>query len=302
MKRLIVTADDFGAAPEVNAAVEAAHHDGILTAASLMMTGSAADDAVARARKMPSLRVGLHLVLTEGRPLLPAAAVRRLVDSHGNFRSDMARLGAAIFFSPRARAELQAEMTAQFEAFRNTGLQLDHCNAHKHFHLHPTIGRLMVDIGRRFGLKASRVPLEPRALLKLVEPRANFAPAWLTAPWARLLHRRFRAAGLLIPDQVFGLRWSGAMTKERLRGLIRNLPEGLSEIYLHPATSGSFAGAVPAYLYRDELAALVSAEVVAEARNPSLRLGGFADFLISKNGGMMLRTSQNGEHNRSLAP
>jgi len=302
LKRLIVTADDFGAAPEVNAAVEAAHRDGILTAASLMVTGPAAADAVQRARKMPSLRVGLHLMLTDGRPTLPAAAVSALVDKDGCFRSDMARLGTTIFLSPRARAELKAEMTAQFEAFRATGLALDHCNAHKHFHLHPTIGSSMLRIGRRFGLKASRVPIEPRAQLKLAEPDANLAPAWLTAPWALLLRHRFRAAGILTPDHVFGLRWSGAMTKERLSGLIRNLPAGLSEIYLHPATSGSFAGAAPNYLYRDELTALLSKEVAAEARNPSLRLGGFADFLMPENGGAVPRTSENGERNRSLAP
>ena len=302
MKRLIITADDFGAAPEVNAAVEVAHHEGILTAASLMVTGPAAADAVARARKMPSLGVGLHLVLIESRPLLPPAAVPTLVDKDGRFRSGMVRLGADIFFSARARTELAAEMTAQFEAFRATGLSLDHCNAHKHFHLHPTIGRLMVDIGKRFGLKASRVPTEPKAPLKLAEPGANPVPAWVTAPWAGLLRRRLRAAGILTPDQVFGLRWSGAMTKERLRGLIHNLPPGLSEIYLHPATSGAFAGAVPDYLYEDELAALISRDVIAESRDPSLRLGGFADFLTSKNGGAMLGASQNGERNRSLAP
>jgi len=302
LKRLIVTADDFGAAPEVNAAVETAHRDGILTAASLMVTGPALADAVARARAMPSLRVGLHLVLVEGRPLLPAPAVPTLVGTDGCFRSDMARLGATIFFSRRARAELAAEILMQFEAFRATGLPLDHCNAHKHFHLHPTIGDLIVRIGRHFGLNAARVPAEPRAPLRRAEPGVSPAPAWLTAPWARLLRRRFIAAGILTPDYVFGLRWSGAMTKERLCGLIANLPAGLSEIYLHPATSGAFAGAVPDYRYEDELAALLSEEVIAESRNPSLRLGGYCDFMTSKNSGGTLRTSENSERNRSLAP
>ena len=73
MRRLVVTADDFGAAREINEAVEAAHRRGILTAASLMVSGPAAADAIARARRMPSLRVGLHVVLVEGRPVLPAS-------------------------------------------------------------------------------------------------------------------------------------------------------------------------------------------------------------------------------------
>ncbi|HKG00213.1 MAG TPA: ChbG/HpnK family deacetylase, partial [Xanthobacteraceae bacterium] len=51
MKQVVITADDFGLAPEVNEAVEIACHDGILTAASLMVSGPAAADAVARAQR-----------------------------------------------------------------------------------------------------------------------------------------------------------------------------------------------------------------------------------------------------------
>jgi chitin disaccharide deacetylase len=68
---LIVTADDFGASLEVDEGVEMAHRCGILTAASLMVSGRDAADAVKRARLMPSLRIGLHVVLVEGRPMLP---------------------------------------------------------------------------------------------------------------------------------------------------------------------------------------------------------------------------------------
>ena len=137
MKQLVVTADDFGLAREVNEAVEEAHRGGILTAASLMVGGAAAADAVRRAKAMPSLRVGLHLVLVEGRPMLPAAAIPDLVDANGNFRDDMARAGAAIFFQSNVRRQLEEEVEVQFEAFRATGLPLDHVNTHKHFHLHP---------------------------------------------------------------------------------------------------------------------------------------------------------------------
>ncbi len=275
--RLIVTADDFGAALEVNDAVEAAHRDGILTAASLMVSGPAADDAVKRARRLPSLRVGLHVVLVEGRPILPAAAVSHLVDADGRFRSDMAALGALIACSSCARRELANEITAQFEAFQATGLTLDHCNAHKHFHLHPVIGKLLTRIGARFGMRAMRVPLEPAHLLRALEPNSPRMPALLIAPWAQFLRRRVRGAGLLAPDRVFGLQWSGQMTDERLSGLIRNLPEGLSEIYVHPAT-GPYPGAAPDYRYPEELAALLSPRAIAACRDNAVQLGGFQDF------------------------
>jgi hopanoid biosynthesis associated protein HpnK len=278
LKRLVVTADDFGAAREINEAVEAAHRGGILSAASLMVGAPAAADAIARARRMPSLRVGLHVVLLEGRPVLPASQVAKLVDGNGLFRSDMAALGAAIRFSKQARRQLAAEIAAQFEAFRATGLALDHCNAHKHFHLHPVVGRLIAAIGGRFGLRAVRVPFEPLHVLRKIERHTPRTQGLLMLPFALWLRRRVHAAGLLAPDRVFGLQWSGHMTKARLCGLIGNLPDGLSEIYLHPAT-GPFAGAVPDYRYREEFDALMDSEVAAACREDSLRLGGFGDFL-----------------------
>ena len=279
MKRLVVTADDFGAAHEVNDAVEAAHLAGILSAASLMVGAPAAADAIVRAHRMPTLRVGLHLVLVEGRSVLPASTVPDLVDASGFFRCDLIRSGAAMFLNPRVHRQLAAEISAQFEAFHATGLALDHCNAHKHFHLHPTVGSLMLQIGRRFGLRAVRVPMEPRNILAKIEPGSRVPAAWSTAPWAYLLRQRLHAAGVLAPDRIFGLHWSGAMTKDRLSGLLRRLPEGLSEIYLHPATGGGFEGASPGYLYQEELAALLAADVATTVRNTSICLGGFSDFV-----------------------
>jgi chitin disaccharide deacetylase len=274
MRRLIITADDFGAAPEVNEAVEHAHRSGVLTAASLMVSGRAAADAIGRAHRMPTLRVGLHLTLVDGRPVLPASKIRHLVDRGGAFRGSMAALGTLIACSRRARLEAAAEITAQFEAFRATGLRLDHCNTHKHFLMHPVVAGLIEQIGRRFGLDAVRVPVERVDILRKIEPCRG---AWLPAPLARVLQRRLRRVGLLAPDQVFGLRWSGQMTCDRLLGLIRHLPEGLSEIYLHPATA-AYAGSAAGYGYRKELDALTAPAVIEACRDSCLRLGGFRDF------------------------
>lgn len=278
MKNLIITADDFGAALEVNEAVERAHREGILSAASLMVSGPAAADAVRRAKSMPALRVGLHLVLVEGKPVLPACAVPDLVDASGHFRTDMARAGAAMFFRPKLRAQLRAEIQAQFAAFAATGLALDHVNAHKHFHLHPTIAGLVVELGKSHGVKGARVPLEPQAVLARIEPRKSSFVVALTTPFARGLARRFRKAGIAAPDSVFGLAWSGAITPDRLKGLIVRLPDGLSEIYTHPAT-GPYPGSAPGYRYVTELSALTDPELPGLLAANGIRTGGFGDFL-----------------------
>jgi hopanoid biosynthesis associated protein HpnK len=277
VKNLIVTADDFGAAVEVNQAVERAHQGGILSAASLMVAGAAAGDAVTRAKAMPQLRVGLHLVLVEGKPVLPPRKVPDLVDSSGHFRTDMARAGAAMFFRPKVRAQLRAEIEAQFAAFAATGLALDHVNAHKHFQLHPTIAGLLIEIGKAHGVKGARVPLEPQAVLARIEPHKPSAVVALTTPFAKGLRRRFRAAGIAAPDQVFGLAWSGAMTGARLEGVIEHLPKGLSEIYMHPAT-GPYPGSAPGYRYAGELAALTDPALPALLTAKAIRTGGYCDF------------------------
>jgi hopanoid biosynthesis associated protein HpnK len=261
----------------VNEGVERAHTEGILTAASLMVSGAAAADAVARARRLPKLRVGLHLVLVDGPSTLPSERIPDLVASGGELRSDLAKAGMAIALRRGARAQLAAEIEAQFAAFQATGLPLDHVNAHHHFHLHPTVGALILDIGRRYGMRGIRVPSEPGDLLARIEPPRR-RDDWITAPWAALLRRRVRHKGLSVPDRVFGLAWSGAVTEKRVLGVLDNLADGVTEIYCHPATRDRFAGSAPGYHYADELAALTASAVKDALRASGARCGGFSDF------------------------
>jgi chitin disaccharide deacetylase len=280
---LIITADDFGLAPEVNEAVETAHRNGILTAASLMIGAPAVADAVDRARRLLSLKVGLHIVLTDGHPVSPPSRLPDLVDKSGRFRSDMVRSSVRISVDAMVRRQVAYEIAAQFEAFVATGLRLDHVDCHKHWHLHPTIAGLILDIGQRYGMTALRVPSEPVRVLRLIEKQTSSRLSWVTSTCAALLKARVRRRRLLAADRVFGLAWSGAMTEMRMAGLLAHLPDGLTEIYFHPATSNSFSGAAPGYRYTDELAALVSPRIIVAARGRGIRLIGYSD-LAEKSG------------------
>jgi chitin disaccharide deacetylase len=245
-----------------------------------MVGGNAAADAVARARRLPELRVGLHLVLVDGRPTLPNVEVPGLVDGSAAFDRNMARAGIRFFLLPRVRRQLEAEIRAQFAAFRATGLPLDHVNAHKHMHLHPAIAGLIIEIGQDFGLKAVRVPYEPAPVLRRAFPGEHY-PTPLFGFWIKALRRRLLRAGLHINDHVFGLAWSGGMVEERILRLIAYLPEGVSELYFHPATesSASLAAAMPGYRHAEELAALLSPEVRREiAERGIIRLVGYGDL------------------------
>lgn len=265
MRRVIISADDFGLSEGVNEAVEQAHRDGILEAASLMVAAPAAADAVRRARAMPTLRVGLHLVVIEGPAALPRQEIAGLVDADGQFPGDQFRLGVRYAFLPAIRRQLATEIRAQFAAFAATGLALDHANAHKHMHLHPTVGRLMLDIGREFGLPAIRVPAEPPDVLRRCGTRVG-SGAWALYRWTALLRRQAHAAGVAVNDHCFGLAWSGHMTADRVRRLLQVLPDGISELYFHPAArrDALLRRLMPDYEHEAELAALLDRELQAQ--------------------------------------
>ena len=266
MKRAIFSADDFGLTVSVNEAIERAHREGILNQASLMVAGAAAADAVRRARALPSLRVGLHMVTIEGPAVLPPCEIPDLVDANGQFPSDQGRLGLRYFFRPRVRRQLGREIRAQFAAFAATGLTLDHANAHKHMHLHPTVGRLTIDIGREFGLHTIRVPAEPPATMVCLGVRQTAADRALYV-WTRLLRHQAKAAGLIVHDHCFGIGWSGHMTRDRVRRLIGVLPDGTSEIYFHPATARDPAliRLMPGYEHEAELETLLDRDLPGQA-------------------------------------
>ncbi len=257
---VIFTADDFGLTESVNDAVERAYRAGTLDAASLMVAGSAAADAVRRARAMPGFHVGLHLVVVEGPAVLPASEIPDLVNAEGRFPSEQLRIGISYFAQSRVRQQLASEIRAQFAAFAATGLTLHHADAHKHMHLHPTVARLMLDIGREFGLRHVRVPAEPPAVLARCGTRAGFG-SYALYHWSRVLRRQVRAAGMTTTDHCFGIAWSGHMTSERLGRLLEELPPGDSEIYCHPAVerNAELCLLMPDYEHEAELEALLRA-------------------------------------------
>ncbi len=264
---LIITADDFGLDRRVNVAVERAHREGVLNAASLMVSARAAQHAVECARRCPTLRVGLHIVLADGRSTLPPDEIPALVGPEGYFADAMVRDGFRFFFLPTVRAQLAREIRAQFDAFAATGLSLDHVNTHKHFHLHPSVLSLILSIGREYGLRAMRLPREVQG------------PVWLT-PWMGLLRARLKRAGVAHNDYIAGMARTGAMDEAAFIDALADLPAGVTEIYCHPALKGEAAltPSMRAYRHADELDALLSPRVAAAIAAADVMTGGFADL------------------------
>jgi hopanoid biosynthesis associated protein HpnK len=163
------------------------------------------------------------------------------------------------------RAQLRREIRAQFDAFAASGLPLDHVNAHKHFHLHPTILSMIIEIGREYGLRAVRLPYEPTA------------PVWLK-PWIGLVRARLGRAGLSHNDYVVGIEHTGGMDESVLLAALANLPPGVGEIYCHPAEAGDgpITPSMRDYRPVDEMQALLSPRVAAAVKASGAASGGFA--------------------------
>lgn len=284
MQSIIITADDFGFSQEINEAVERGHRDGVLSAASLMVSAPAAADAVARAKRLPNLRVGLHVVLVQGTPTLPPEEVDALVGADGRFPENLTAAGVKWFFSPKARRQLRREVAAQFAAFRKTGLRLDHVNAHNHMHLHPTLLSAILAELRGIGNVGVRLPREPRSAFDDTVPAAARAAALIErgvmTPWLKLMERRLKREGVKYNNWIMGLAATGQVDEGTLLRFVDTLPEGVIEVYCHPATRGpgAVANQLSGYGNEGEFTALVSQKVRQRLVEKSLRIGGFSDI------------------------
>ncbi len=237
--KVVVTADDFGRTSSINRAVSMACEWGILTAASMIVCGDALEEAVEMAANYPKLSVGLHIMLSDGRPVLPAADVPGLVDRHGCFAKSPAKAGVAYWRSRKKLAgQIGAEVKAQFDKAEKAGIRLTHVDCHHHLHMHPLLFDIIAKEAAARGVAWIRMPREPFSLV-LGLHASRFE---LKAPLARLVFgllatrnlQTVRKCGLSVVDNVYGLSGTGRMDEPYLFSLLQYVRGAASEIYLHP--------------------------------------------------------------------
>ena len=287
--RLIINGDDFGRTVEVNEGILRAHEQGVLTSASLMVTGAASARAAALARARPALAVGLHAVIIDGAPALPSSRLPHLLGGRASLPADPFVVGLRAFFSPAVRAELRAELRAQCERFAETGLSLAHVDGHYLFHMHPTVFPILVELAETFGAAGIRLPREDlRLTLRLDAARPARKATWraVYAILCRLGERRLRRSTLVSADRVYGLLMSGRMHEAFVAGLVRAIPADIrsAEIYTHPCTGPALDPEGP---NPGDLAALTSATVEMAVRERGALLTSYPDLRAAKAGGRL---------------
>lgn len=261
-RRAVINADDFGFSPAVNQAIITAYREGILTSTSLMVTGAAAESAIELAHQHPNLGVGLHLVLVSGRSVLPPAQIPHLVDATGEFPHSSLQAGLTYQFNRSARGQLELEIRAQLEKFRQTGLSLTHVDGHKHLHCHPVVIDILVSLASEFNIPLIRLPQE-ELQLNLNWDRRDWLRKtlwwWIFNQLGQYGRSRLQAAGIQSMQRVYGLLQTGRISEDYLLDLIPQIQADAVEIYAHPVAPlrgepANSQGAV-------ELAALLSHRV-----------------------------------------
>lgn len=201
--RLVITADDLGVDPRRDEGIFAAHRDGIVTQAGLLVGGPSAAAAACRARRA-GLPLGLHLDLSEMPPLAPPSLIPTLLDGNGQ------KLGKYGFRLAMAQAQVRLEHIAiEAEAQMNTfaaltGRDPRHIDGHQHVHWIPSVAAVLFPLIERRGLRSVR------------HPRPDGQAAGSQDPARAILAR----AGVGSTEAFLGLNPAGKDEANRLRDTI----------------------------------------------------------------------------------
>lgn len=260
MKRLIINADDFGFTPDVNAGIVEAHVHGVLTSTTLMANGDAFEDAVSWARRTPSLDIGCHLVLVQGRSVLTGRPLPQTL------RDVVVALASN-------RLNVYAELRAQIERILAVGIRPTHLDSHKHTHVAPPVFRSVVRLAHEFRIPYVRLPLD----LSLPMPAAS------KSLLRRYYVRMARNLNVRMTDHFLGFRLTGHLTEHTLSVALGALPDGTTEFMCHPGYFRDDLAGAQTRLKQSrelELQALISPAIRDLLNEAGVRLSPFSEAFL----------------------
>jgi hopanoid biosynthesis associated protein HpnK len=285
LKQLIVNADDLGLTPAVNRGILRAFKQGIVTSASLLVTGTAFEEAVALARENPELDVGLHLTLVEERAVLGRETLPILVDETGRFPRTSGEFLRRAFLGRINWNEVEREIAAQIALFQRTGLRLSHIDSHQHLHMFPPVFQIVGRLVRSMDNVWVRNPAGPwrKSPGTRVGRWVQRLGLNLSCLSARGLQNRSQ---LPMPDGLYGFEVSGCLTRPVIEQILRRIPHGLYELICHPGeddadtrTRYSHWG----YRWAEELESLTAPETQVLLKEHGIALTSFARACGYKN-------------------
>jgi len=278
MKRLIVNADDYGLTATVSAGIRQAHQEGIVTSTTAMMNMAGVEDELHTALSAcPKLGLGVHLVLTAGKPLLPIKEVPSITALSGS--ESFPKLAVLSKNGNRLKAEeVKAEWHAQIEKFiRATGKRPDHLDSHHHTsYLTAPVFGAMLELAREYDCPI-RMPLAGEIDLKLLlgdhaSDSAEHTQFLLPMLLASTDVRRPNCSEVGFYDQQ--------ATLATLHAIIDRLPEGVTEIMCHPSVPDNTLSQITGYNYQRavELSLLTNPELKKRLSAAGAKLISFGEL------------------------
>ncbi|HTZ46021.1 MAG TPA: ChbG/HpnK family deacetylase [Verrucomicrobiae bacterium] len=243
MKNLIVNADDLGWTEGVNQGIADAHRKGLVTSTSLLANGAAFASALDVACANPELGVGVHLNLSNGPPTAKPSDVPGLRNASGEMEDGPESLLLRIARRSLKLEEVETEWDAQIRKIRDSGITPTHLDGHKHVQMLPGLFQIALRLARKHGIRAIRVSHEASKLRAHLssggEQKATVVlKQGVQARGLKLLARDAREmadhAGLVTCDYFCGIAQTGALTRQGVETLLKNLPDGTTELMCHP--------------------------------------------------------------------
>ncbi len=281
MRQLIINADDFGINEMVNLGIIQGHTNGIITSTTIMPSGSAFDHAITLASVNKELGIGIHLTLVGETPLCDPQTIPSLVNNEGCLSLHYPEFLLRYCLGKIKLDDIRKELTAQVQKVVDCGIAITHLDSHQHMHIVPGIIDITIEIAKSFGIKKIRIPAEPYLFLGGYPFQAVrvIARAGLTF-LAQIARRKIHKQRLAAPEHFFGMLAGGNMHEEYLLRILSALPEGISEIMMHPGTNDSILQTMYNWNYhwQAELSAVTSPKVHQHITNHHIQLISFREL------------------------
>jgi len=274
-KYLIVNADDFGLDNNISIGVEKTIQYGIVKSISFITNASAFEDSVRIIKRYKEVSVGIHLNLTDGKPVSRGPGIDFLLNEKSAFCGDHLKTIYSVISKPSYLPVIKAEFTAQIENLLDSGLKVSHIDSHGHIHLLPQLFPAVMELAKTFHIPYVRIPKERMFYHGLPAKWGNILAINLLA---KLAVSNLKKEKLKHVNDFIGIENAGKITKEKLISLIRKISYGVTELAVHPGEnisilSGSFRWN---YSWDDELLALTDGTVQEEIKRNKIYLVNFS--------------------------
>jgi predicted glycoside hydrolase/deacetylase ChbG (UPF0249 family) len=274
MKQLIVNADDFGLHESINEGIVEGYVAGCVTSTSIMAGGDAFEHAVGLARKHSQLGVGVHLTLVGAHPVA-RSDIHTLLTGEGTFFPSYGQFIKKYVTGQIDKKHIEWELRCQMQKVIGKGVKVTHIDSHQHLHALPGMAEVIGRVAREFNVYKIRIPAEPIGFLGMGTFNISrfFAKSVLTG-CSLLAQKVYTKKGFLSPQHFFGMLAGGAMGQYSLLHILKELPDGVSEIMVHPGKDTQVLEPLfPwGYHWQEEMETLKSGEVLETIRKRGIQL------------------------------